>query len=223
MIVAGTAWRAVSTARCLLWFVKNKSVPITRASARSWAKLAKASSISRSVLACKILSFNPRLRAAVNGCPQNAPGTRMPCQAFTRKTKIIITSSWQSDCLSPQAFCHLAGHVLRSAKSGLPEIRQWFVVHPATKRMMPAATSRIASRPSPISAAIVVCRDKRNPEARHYCLLDRLIGSYLHADAGLDAMLGQEPLRQQARPGANLAHQNGLLGDLSRRDRTLLG
>jgi hypothetical protein len=40
-----------------------------------------------------------------------------PCQAFTRKTKIIITSSWQSDCLSPQAFCHLAGHVLRSAKS----------------------------------------------------------------------------------------------------------
>ena len=53
-----------------------------------------------------------------------------------------------------------------------------------------------------------VCRDKRNPEARHYCLLDRLIGSYLHADAGLDAMLGQEPLRQQARPGANLAHQN---------------
>jgi len=68
-----------------------------------------------------------------------------------------------------------------------------------------------------------VCTDKRNPEARHYCLLDRLIGSYLHADAGLDAMLGQEPLRQQARPGANLAHQNGLLGDLSRRDRTLLG
>ena len=38
-----------------------------------------------------------------------------------------------------------------------------------------------------------VCRDERNPEARHYCLLDRLIGSYLHADAGLDAMLGQEP------------------------------
>jgi hypothetical protein len=26
------------------------------------------------------------------------------------------------------------------------------------------------------------------------------------------SMLGQEPLRQQARPGANLAHQNGLLG-----------
>ena len=48
---------------------------------------------------------------------QNAPGTRMPCQAFTRKTKIIITSSWQSDCLSPQAFCHLAGHVLGSAKA----------------------------------------------------------------------------------------------------------
>lgn len=45
-----------------------------------------------------------------------------------------------------------------------------------------------------------VCGDKRNLEARHYCLLDRLIGSYLHADAGLDAMLGQEPLRQQARP-----------------------
>ena len=40
-----------------------------------------------------------------------------------------------------------------------------------------------------------VCRDKPNPEARHYCLLDRLIGSYLHADAGLDAMLGQEPSR----------------------------
>jgi hypothetical protein len=25
--------------------------------------------------------------------------------------------------------------------AGLPEIRQWFVVHPATKRMMPAASS----------------------------------------------------------------------------------
>ena len=68
-----------------------------------------------------------------------------------------------------------------------------------------------------------VCGDKRNPEARHYCLRDRLIRSYLHADAGFDAMLGPEPLRQQARPGANLEHQNGLLGDLSRRDRTLLG
>lgn len=165
---------------------------------------------------------------------ENAPGTRMPCQAFTRKTKIIITSSWQSDCLSPQAFCHLAGHVLRSAKSvALRATRKSrkllaagiirFVAGCTTNHSGRPATSRIASRPSPISAAIVVCRDKRNPEARHYCLLDRLIRSYLHADAGFDAMLGPEPLRQQARPGANLEHQNGLLGDLSRRDRTLLG
>jgi hypothetical protein len=103
----------------------------------------------------------------------------MPCQAFTRKTKIIITSSWQSDCLSPQAFCHLAGHVLGSAKS--------------------------------------VALRRRGSHAN--CWLP----ASFYADAGLDSMLGQEPLRQQARPGANLAHQNGLLGNLSRRDRTLLG
>jgi hypothetical protein len=110
---------------------------------------------------------------------ENAPGTRMPWQAFTRKTKIILTSSWQSDCLSPQAFCHLAGHVLGSAKS--------------------------------------VALRRRGSHAN--CWLP----ASFYADAGLDSMLGPEPLRQQARPGANLAHQNGLLGNLSRRDRTLLG
>src|SRR5215472_13998034 len=36
-------------------------------------------------------------------------------------------------------------------------------------------------------------------------------------------MFGKKLFRQQARPGADLAHQNGLLGDLSGRNRTLLG
>src|SRR5215472_15334083 len=36
-------------------------------------------------------------------------------------------------------------------------------------------------------------------------------------------MFGKKLFRQQARPGAYLAQQNGLLGDLSGRNRTLLG
>ena len=42
-----------------------------------------------------------------------------------------------------------------------------------------------------------VCRDKRNPQARHHCLLDRLIGSYFHADTRLDAVLGKKLFRKQ--------------------------
>ena len=108
---------------------------------------------------------------------ENAPGTRMPCQAFTRKTKIIITSSWQSDCLSPQAFCHLAGHVLGSAKSVALRRRGshancWPPASFVSSLDAPRTTagSLAGRRRRELPAGIVnlpncVCRDKRNPEA----------------------------------------------------------
>jgi hypothetical protein len=68
-----------------------------------------------------------------------------------------------------------------------------------------------------------VCRDNAIPRPAITACLIVSLDPISMPMRGSNAMLGQESLRQQARPGANLAHQNGLLGDLSRRDRTLLG
>jgi len=120
----------------------------------------------------------------------------------------LLCPSWM-DCISAtrgydfrkgQAFCHPAGHVLGSAKSSALQRRE---IHancgppassvsrqdaprttagsPADRRRRELPAGRRQSQPH------CVCRDKRSPEARHYCLLDRLV---LHSNARLDAIFG---------------------------------
>jgi Ku70/Ku80 beta-barrel domain len=60
----GTACRSASAANCSLRTEKNTSPPITSPPARSWTKVAKAVSMSRSVLALRTWSWSPSVRAA---------------------------------------------------------------------------------------------------------------------------------------------------------------
>src|SRR5215472_7929681 len=62
--IVGIAWCKPNAASCWLRLLKNGSLPITSAPARSWGKDAKTASKSRSVLACRTCSCNPRMRAA---------------------------------------------------------------------------------------------------------------------------------------------------------------
>jgi hypothetical protein len=161
----------------------------------------------------------------------------MPCQAFTRKTKTIVTSSWQSDCLSPQAFCHLAGHVLGSAKSAALQRRENHAncgppASSASRQDAPRTTAgspadprrrEFASRLSPISAAIVCAEINAIPRpAITACLIVSL-------DPISMPMRGSMPCCSRNRtankrvPEPTSRIRIGLLGDLSRRDTTLLG
>src|SRR6516165_4042739 len=60
----GIAWRAASTTSCGACVKKNESVVTKSASARIWTSFAKATSMSRMVLAFRILMSCPAPRAA---------------------------------------------------------------------------------------------------------------------------------------------------------------
>ena len=60
----GIALRTDSAARRSHWLLKNASLLIKSAPGRDCARLAKTASNSRSLPACRMVSFSPRLRAA---------------------------------------------------------------------------------------------------------------------------------------------------------------
>src|SRR5262245_11524736 len=62
--MAATPWRLASAPSCSLLVLKNTSGPITTPPAFNWDRTAKASSISRSVLARSTCNCSPRSRAA---------------------------------------------------------------------------------------------------------------------------------------------------------------
>jgi hypothetical protein len=166
---------------------------------------------------------------------ENAPGTRMPCQAFTRKTKIIITSSWQSDCLSPQAFCHLASHVLGSAKSVAlrrrgshatgrrhHSFRRWMHHEPLPDLWQAGDVEN--SQPAVVNLSAIVCAEiNAIPRpAIIACLIVSLDPISMPMRGSMPCWARNCSANKRV-PEPTSRIRMVCLADLSRRDRTLLG
>src|SRR5215831_8723927 len=99
--MAGIAWRAASATSCSMRLLKKGSLPTSSAPVRTWTRLTKALSISRSVLAFNICTFSPTTGAAAS--TSLVVMSNIGLFGFSRKPIVSVLGTRSRNSASPFA------------------------------------------------------------------------------------------------------------------------